>query len=91
MTVTCERCLEGRHRCLTASCACTCRGPVQRSRPTAGGVLRTPNPSKPRPARSTGRHVVGMAMTPQEKAAIPGDVLALVRTIRHWQLTGELA
>lgn len=77
--LTCDRCLDGRHRCLTAGCACTCRTTRKTTRPRAGGVLRTPRPS--RAAWST---------APPPDPTIPGNVLALAEMLRRWQLTGSL-
>lgn len=57
MSLTCDRCLSGVHRCLTPTCACTCsslRGGS--TTPTAGGVARTPRPHRQRrPAATPGR------------------------------------
>lgn len=81
VTTTCSRCLSGNHRCLTTGCACSCRGVVRRPRVAAGGVLRSPRPS--RAAWST-------APDPAT-GPTPAKVLALVEMLRRYQLTGELA
>lgn len=48
MTLTCRRCLDGAHaRCVDLTCACTCAS-RRPDRPTAGGVLRTPRPARPK-------------------------------------------
>lgn len=91
MTTTCSRCLSGTHRCLTAGCACSCNGPHRAMRVPHGGVLRSPRPSTTRRVASPRTGAVGMAMSTEEKRALPGQVLGLVEMLRQYQLTGELA